>query len=57
MGFHYRAMGFHYMAIFGKIWKVVFSRKIEKILEFFSKLHVQKSIIEQPKSTNFLEEF
>jgi hypothetical protein len=28
-----------------------------KIFEFFSKLYVQGSIIGQPKSTNFLEEF
>ena len=42
-GFSLQVMGFHYMVIFGKIKEVVFSQKIGI---FFSKLHVQGSIID-----------
>jgi hypothetical protein len=48
------------MVIFAKFENLFSAEKLKivvKILEFFSKLHVQGSIIEQPKSTNFLEEF
>ena len=41
----------------GNFWQNLFSVEKLKIFEFFSKLDVQGSIIGQPKSKNFLEEF
>jgi hypothetical protein len=40
----------------GNFWQNLFSaKKLKKILSFFLKLHVQGSIIRQPKPTKFLE--
>ena len=53
-GFPLQGNGFPLHGIF---WQNLFSAEKLKIFEFFSKLHVQGSIIGQPKSTNFIEEF
>jgi hypothetical protein len=60
-GFSLNGNGFPLHGSFGQNLKSCFQPKNRKMflktLEFFSKLHVQGSIIGQPKSTNFLEEF
>jgi hypothetical protein len=45
------------LAKFENLFSAEKSKIFVKISEFFSKLHVQGSIIGQSKSTNFLEEF
>ena len=56
-GFPLQGYGFSLHGNFWQKFEKLFSAVKLKILEFFSKLHVQESIIGQPKSTNFLEEF
>ena len=53
-GFPLQVYGFQLHPHF---WQNLFSAEKFKIFGFLSKLHVQESIIGQPKSTNFLEEF
>jgi hypothetical protein len=50
-GFSLQGYGF---PLHGNFWQNFFSaEKLKNILEFFSKIHVQRSIIRQPKSTKF----